>query len=224
MTRRRGSTLPPVDCKALERVAPPRLARSAARTATIAPLQPAPDAGCRGRRGSPSRRRFSRPAAAAPAPRPAPELSRLSPQLLPDHAQALLALADGTVFHGSSIGAAGAHRRRSGVQHRDDRLSGNPHRPELLPADRHADVSAHRQLRRQRRRRRGGAGPCRRPGHQGPAAARLELPQRRLARRVPAAREHGRHRRHRHPQADAPPAHAGRAERLHRRACRAARR
>jgi carbamoyl-phosphate synthase small subunit len=31
----------------------------------------------------------------------------LSPQLLPDHAQALLALADGTVFHGASIGAEG---------------------------------------------------------------------------------------------------------------------
>ncbi|MEO8526664.1 MAG: glutamine-hydrolyzing carbamoyl-phosphate synthase small subunit [Caldimonas sp.] len=29
------------------------------------------------------------------------------PQLLPDHAQALLALADGTVFHGASIGAEG---------------------------------------------------------------------------------------------------------------------
>ena len=33
---------------------------------------------------------------------------------------------------------------------------------------------------------------------------------------VPAAREHGRHRRHRHPQAHPPPAHQGRAERLHR--------
>ena len=31
----------------------------------------------------------------------------MSPQLLPDHAQALLALADGTVFHGASIGAEG---------------------------------------------------------------------------------------------------------------------
>jgi carbamoyl-phosphate synthase small subunit len=31
----------------------------------------------------------------------------LLPQLLPDHAQALLALADGTVFHGTSIGAEG---------------------------------------------------------------------------------------------------------------------
>ena len=31
----------------------------------------------------------------------------MSPQLLPDHAQALLALADGTVFQGHSIGAAG---------------------------------------------------------------------------------------------------------------------
>jgi carbamoyl-phosphate synthase small subunit len=31
----------------------------------------------------------------------------LSPQLLPDHAPALLALADGTVFHGASIGSVG---------------------------------------------------------------------------------------------------------------------
>ena len=31
----------------------------------------------------------------------------MSPQLLPDHAPALLALADGTVFSGTSIGAAG---------------------------------------------------------------------------------------------------------------------
>ena len=31
----------------------------------------------------------------------------MSPQLLPDHAQALLALADGTVFHGASVGAEG---------------------------------------------------------------------------------------------------------------------
>ena len=31
----------------------------------------------------------------------------MSPQLLPDHAQALLALADGTLFHGRSIGATG---------------------------------------------------------------------------------------------------------------------
>src|SRR5438270_13178220 len=39
---------------------------------------------------------------------PAPESQVLSPQpLLPDHAQALLALADGTVFIGRSIGATG---------------------------------------------------------------------------------------------------------------------
>ena len=31
----------------------------------------------------------------------------MSPQLLPDHAPALLALADGTVFMGRSIGATG---------------------------------------------------------------------------------------------------------------------
>jgi hypothetical protein len=41
------------------------------------------------------------------------------------------------------------HGRRSGVQHRAHWLPGNPHRPELLPADRDAHVSAHRQLRRQ---------------------------------------------------------------------------
>jgi carbamoyl-phosphate synthase small subunit len=41
------------------------------------------------------------------APRLASEPFPLSPQLLPDHAQALLALADGTTFHGASIGAAG---------------------------------------------------------------------------------------------------------------------
>ena len=44
------------------------------------------------------------------------------------------------------------NHRRGGLQHRADRLPGNPHRSELLPADRHADLSAHRQLRRRARR------------------------------------------------------------------------
>ena len=43
----------------------------------------------------------------------------------------------------------------------------------------------------------------------------LQLPQDRDAERVPGARQHRRHRQHRHPQAHAPPAHEGRAERLH---------
>ena len=112
-------------------------------------------------------------------------------------------------FIGNSIGAAGPHRRRSGVQHRAHRLPGNPHRSELLPADRHADLPAHRQLRRQRRRRRSrqGASPpawssrtCR--CARRTSAARLTLS------RVPAARGHGGDRRHRHAQADAAPAHA----------------
>ena len=94
----------------------------------------------------------------------------VSPQLLPDHAQALLALADGTVFIGRSIGAAGDDDRRGGLQHRAHRLSGNPDRSELLPADRHAHVSAHRQLRHERRGRRIGARLRRRPGRQGRAA------------------------------------------------------
>ena len=47
-----------------------------------------------------------------------------------------------------------ADRGRSGVQHRDDRLPGDPHRSVVLPADRDADLSAHRQHRRQCRGRR----------------------------------------------------------------------
>src|SRR3989344_6626042 len=43
-----------------------------------------------------------------------------------------------------------SHGRRGGVQHLHHRLSGNPHRPQLLPSDRDPHVSAHRQLRRQR--------------------------------------------------------------------------
>ena len=39
-------------------------------------------------------------------------------------------------------------RRRGGFQHLHHRLPGNSHRPILLPADRHADLSAYRQHRR----------------------------------------------------------------------------
>ena len=188
------------------------------------PLQPARRAGCRGRAVASADGVPGRPLPRRP-PRPASELP-VSPQLLPDHAQALLALADGTVFHGHLDRRRRPHRRRGGVQHRADRLSGNPDRSELLPADRHADLSAHRQLRRQCRRRRGDARciaaglvvkdlPLRASNFRSDADARATtcgakarsaiagIDTRRLTRA---------------------PAHAGRAERLHRRACRWARR
>ena len=105
---------------------------------------------------------------------------------------------------------------RGGVQHRHDRLPGDPHRSLVLPADRHAHLSAHRQHRRERRRRRSprsvyAAGLVIRDL---PRAA-LELA--RAARTWPTylrAQRHRRHRRHRHAQADAHPAREGRAERL----------
>ena len=128
---------------------------------------------------------------------------------------AILVLKDGTVFRGTSIGADGLDRRRSRFQHRDDRLSGNPHRSVVLPADRHADLSAHRQLRRQCRRRRGRPDLRRRPRHSRSAAARVELAQTLDAVGVSEARERRRDRRYRYAQADALAARQGRAGRLH---------
>ena len=61
--------------------------------------------------------------------------------------------------------------RRGGVQYRDDRLSGNPDRSLLLPADRHPDLSAYRQHRGQCRGRGIVRGACRRPGDPRSAAA-----------------------------------------------------
>src|SRR5204862_508941 len=61
-------------------------------------------AGCRGRPAvAPAGPLLGRQPPRRPASRPGARL--LSPQLLPDHAPALLALADGTVFIGRSIGA-----------------------------------------------------------------------------------------------------------------------
>ena len=108
-------------------------------------------------------------------------------------------------------------RWRGGVQHRADRLPGDPHRPQLLPPDRHADLPAHRQLRRQRRGRRGVQGPCRRAGDQGPAVAGVQLPPHARPVRLPARRGHRGHRRHRHAAADARAAHPWRTKRVHRR-------
>ncbi len=65
---------------------------------------------------------------------------------------AVLALADGTIFRGQSIGAKRQHHRRSRFQYCIDGLSGDPHRSVLRPADRHSHVSPHRQHRRHARR------------------------------------------------------------------------
>ncbi len=76
-----------------------------------------------------------------------------------EHADALLVLADGDR---RSKARRSAHVRtttacrdgRGRVQHRALRLPGDPHRPVVRGADHHLHVPAHRQLRRQRRRRR----------------------------------------------------------------------
>ncbi len=72
----------------------------------------------------------------------------------------------------------GQFGRRGGVQHRHDRLPGNSYRPILLPSDRHADLSAYRQHRRQPGRSGVGSGVCRRSGHPRSALAPIEFPQR----------------------------------------------
>ena len=64
---------------------------------------------------------------------------------------AKLALEDGTVYTGRAFGAAGESSRRSRLQHQHDRLSGSADRSVLQGADRDHDLSAHRQLRHQRR-------------------------------------------------------------------------
>ena len=128
---------------------------------------------------------------------------------------AILVLKDGTVFRGTSIGAEGLAVGRGGVQHRHDRLPGNPHRSVVLPADRHADLSAHRQHGRQRRRtwsRTGFTPPgsssatCRCSPRTG--ASSWTLSDYLKQQGVPGDR------RHRYAQADAHPARQGRAGRL----------
>ena len=89
---------------------------------------------------------------------------------------AILALADGTVFIGNSIGAAGS---TTGEVVFNTAMTGYQEiltDPSYCQPDRHAHVSAHRQLRRQRRRRRSRQGPRRRPDHPRPAAGRVQLP------------------------------------------------
>ena len=74
---------------------------------------------------------------------------------------AFLALEDGTVFRGESVGARRRRVRRGGLHDRDDRLPGDRHRPELRRAARLLHRADGRQLRR--RRRRGPSRPARTP-------------------------------------------------------------
>ncbi len=127
---------------------------------------------------------------------------------------ALLALADGTMFRGRSIGADTAQRRRGRVQHGDDGVPGDPHRSLVRRTDRDADLSAYRQHRDQSRRRRIDADLRRGPGHPRLVTCGVELAQHAGSWIVPARRRGRRHQRHRHPQAHAHPARQGRAERL----------
>ena len=53
---------------------------------------------------------------------------------------AKLALEDGTVFTGDVLRRRRRGRRRGLLQHLDDRLSGDPHRPQLSRPDRHDDL------------------------------------------------------------------------------------
>ena len=128
---------------------------------------------------------------------------------------AILALADGTIFKGISIGAAG---HTTGEVVFNTAMTGYQEiltDPSYCTSDRHADVPARRQLRHQRRRRRSVQSPRGRPDHPRPAAAGLEFPLHPVAVRLPEGGEHRRHRRHRYPQADPPAAREGRPERRH---------
>ena len=137
--------------------------------------------------------------------------------LFPPAMPALLALADGTMFRGTCDRRIRHDSRRSRLQHRDDGLSGNPHGSVVRRPDRHADLPAHRQRRRQCRRRRVEAHLC--CGTRDPrlAAPRVELAIAAGPRDVSAQRQHRRHCRYRHAQADPHSARARGAERVHRR-------
>ncbi len=129
---------------------------------------------------------------------------------------AILVLEDGTVFEGESVGAPGLsvgevvfNTAMTGYQ---EILTD----PSYAPPDRHADLPAHRQHRRattedDEAKKVWSAGLIvrdvpRRAEHLRAARSRC--------REYLQARRRGRHRRHRHPQADPHPARQGRPERL----------
>ena len=110
------------------------------------------------------------------------------------------------------------HRGRRGLlQHRHDRLSGDPDRPVLCRADRHLHLPAYRQCRHQQRGHRDGEprGGVRRARLRAPGAdhASLQLPRGAGLRRVAEGPRHHRHHRRRHPRADRADPREGHAER-----------
>ena len=114
----------------------------------------------------------------------------------------------------AAASAPPAKRRRSRLQHQHDRLSGSPDRSVLQGPDRHHDLSAHRQLRHQRRGPRIAAAAGR--GLHRPRtaracraiSARIKQP-----RRLPGRARHHRPGRHRHAGPGSPAARARRHER-----------
>ena len=95
-----------------------------------------------------------------------------------------------TTFEGVAgrLPARGRGRDRRGrVQHRAVGLPGDRHRPVVRGPDHHVHLPAHRQLRRQRRRRRGARAALPRRHRARPRAALVELARNRRPRRVPAA-------------------------------------
>jgi hypothetical protein len=109
---------------------------------------------------------------------------------------------------------SGQRCRRGGVQHRHDRLPGDPYRSLLLPPDRDAYLPAHRQHRGEPGGRRVRPRACLRPGDPRSAHAGEQLAQRDRPVQLPAPAAGGGHRRDRYPQAHAHPARARRTERL----------
>ena len=107
--------------------------------------------------------------------------------------------------------------RRGLLQHRDDRLRGDPHRSVLCGADHHLHVPAHRQCRHQRgghrdRQHGGDAGRARRDPPLRHHRA-VELPRHPPSRPVAQEPRHHRAVRHRHARAHQPDPHQGHAER-----------
>ena len=94
---------------------------------------------------------------------------------------AVLALEDGTVFRGVSVGAKGNTTGEVVFNTAMTGLSGDPHRSLLLPADRHSHVSAHRQHRHHARGSRIRRGLRRGTRHPRSAAAAFELARHRIA-------------------------------------------
>ena len=111
-------------------------------------------------------------------------------------------------------------RRRGVLQHRHDRLPGDPHRSLLRRADHHLHLPAHRQRRRQQRghrdlQPRGPLGRARRRAAR-PDHRPVELSRRRASRQVAEDAGHHRHRRRRHARAHRAHSRAGHAQRRHR--------